>query len=246
MNNQKRFHNIDILRGLLMIIMAIDHCYLFVYQTHYYESWNSSMPNYGSYALFFTRGVSNICAPGFALLMGMSMSFSLSKNSNDFDKCPNAYFFIKRGIILIILQQLINLPLLLFNIDSLDKCPPFRGGILYALGVSLIFSSLFINVKPLFNICIGVGVVFINYFITSIFLTNPSSYTILNLLFVPGVNNWVSINYPALSWIGITIIGLGLGKIVLENNKISNLFYFKAGFFYFNFCCFTLCKLWRL
>jgi uncharacterized membrane protein len=88
---------------------------------------------------------------------------------------------------------------------------------------------LFINVKPFVNICIGVGIVFINYFITSIFLTNPSSNTILNLLFVPGVNNWVSINYPALSWIGITIIGLGLGKIVLVNNKTSNLFYLKAG-----------------
>ena len=122
-----------------MIIMAIDHCYLFFYQTHYAETWNSSMPNYGSYAVFFTRWISNICAPGFSLLMGMSMSFSLSKSINDFDKWPKAYFFIKRGIVLIILQQLLDFPSLLFNIDSLDKWPPFRGGVLYALGVSLIF-----------------------------------------------------------------------------------------------------------
>ena len=81
MNNKHRFHNIDILRGLLMVIMAIDHCYLFFYQTHYAETWNSSIPNYGSIAIFFTRWISNIFAPGFALLMGMSMSFSLSKNS---------------------------------------------------------------------------------------------------------------------------------------------------------------------
>jgi uncharacterized membrane protein len=231
MTNQQRFQNIDILRGLLMVIMAIDHCFLFIYKTHYSESWNELIPNYGSNVIFFTRWISNICAPGFALLMGMSMSFSLTNKGRNINGSDIILFFTKRGVFLIILQQLLDLPIILFNLDTLDTLPLFRGGILYALGVSLIFSSLFINVKPFVNICIGVGVVFINYFITSIFLTNSSSITILNLLFVPGVNNWVSINYPAFPWIGITIIGLGLGKIVLENNKTSNLFYLKAGIF---------------
>ncbi len=99
--------------------------------------------------------------------MGMSMSFSLSKSINYFDKWPKAYFFIKRGIVLIILQQLLDFPSLLFNIDSLDKWPPFRGGVLYALGVSLIFSSLFIKVKSIVQVYIGAAIVFINYFITS-------------------------------------------------------------------------------
>ena len=217
MNNQHRFQNIDILRGLLMIIMAIDHCYLFIYQNHYSETWNSSIPNYGSYAVFFTRWISNICAPGFALLMGMSMSFSLSKNSNDFDKWPKAYFFIKRGVVLIILQQLIDLPLLLFNIDNLDALPPFRGGVLYALGASLIFSSLFIKVKPSFQIFFGISILLINYFITSTLLTEASSNTFSNLLFVPGSNNWVNVNYPALPWIGTTMIGLGIRKVNFLN-----------------------------
>jgi uncharacterized membrane protein len=229
MTNQQRFQNIDILRGLLMVIMAIDHCFLFIYTTHYSESWNEMIPNYGSTSIFFTRWISNICALGFALLMGMSMSFSITNKGRNIDGSNIILFFTKRGFVLIILQQLLDLPVILFNQDTLDSWPLFRGGILYALGVSLIFSSLFINIKPFVNICIGVGVVFINYFITSIFLKNPSSNTILNLFFVPGVNNWVSINYPALSWIGITIIGLGLGKIILENNKNSNLFYLKAG-----------------
>ncbi len=213
MNNQHRFQNIDIMRGLLMIIMAIDHCYLFFYQTHYAETWDSSIPNYGSYAVFFIRWISNICAPGFALLMGMSMSFSLSKNSNNFDIRPKIYFFLKRGFVLIVLQQLLDLPSLLFNLDSLDKWPPFRGGILYALGASLIFCSLFIKVYPIVQVYIGTAIVFINYFITSTVLTQASSNTFLNLLFIPGSNNWVSVNYPAFPWIGITMIGLGIRKV---------------------------------
>jgi uncharacterized membrane protein len=229
MINQYRFQNIDILRGLLMVIMAIDHSFLFIYKTHYSESWNELIPNYGSIPIFFTRWISNICAPGFALLMGMSMSFSLTNKGRNINGYNIILFFIKRGFVLIILQQLLDLPVILFNLDTLDSWPLFRGGILYALGVSLIFSSLFINVKPFVNICIGVGVVFINYFITSIFLTNSTNNTSLNLFFVPGVDNWISVNYPALPWIGIAIIGLGFGKTILEKDQNSNLYYLKAG-----------------
>jgi uncharacterized membrane protein len=218
-----------------MVIMAIDHCFLFIYKTHYSESWNELIPNYGSNVIFFTRWMSNICAPGFALLMGISMSFSLMNKDRSTNKYNIILFFIKRGVILIILQQLLYLPIILFNLDTLYTWPLFRGGILYVLGVSLIFSSLFINIKPFFNIYIGVGVVFFNYFITSVFLTNSSNDTILNLFLIPGVNNWASVNYPALPWIGITIIGLGLGKIVLENNKTSNLYYLKAGIIFLLF-----------
>lgn len=212
MNIQHRFQNIDIMRGLLMIIMAIDHCFLIFYQTHYAESWNGSMPNYGSTTIFFTRWISNICAPGFAFLMGMSMSFSLSKNSNNFDIWPQAYFFIKRGVLLIIIQQLLDLPILILNIGNLDTLPPFRGGVLYALGASLIFSSFFIKVKPIVQVYIGLVIVLINYFIASIVLTQPNSNTFLNLIFIPGSNNWVNVNYPALPWIGITMIGLGIRR----------------------------------
>ena len=71
---QYRYRNIDILRGLIMVLMAIDHCYLTIYQTHFTESYDGDLPNYGSMAVFLTRWVANICAPGFALLMGMSIS----------------------------------------------------------------------------------------------------------------------------------------------------------------------------
>lgn len=229
MNNQHRLQNIDIMRGLLMIIMSIDHCFLIFYQTHYAESWNGSIPNYGSTAIFFTRWISNICAPGFALLMGMSMTFSLSKNCNDFDIRPKIYFFLKRGVVLIILQQLLDLPSILFNIDSLDKWPPFRGGVLYALGVSLIFSSLFIKVKPIVQVYIGAGIVFINYFIANTVLTQPTSNAFLNLLFIPGSNNCVSVNYPALPWVGITTIGLGIGKIITKGTKNTKILFLRAG-----------------
>jgi uncharacterized membrane protein len=54
--NQERFQNIDILRGLLMVIKAIDHAYLIFYQIYYDESWNKMLSYYGSTAIFLLVG----------------------------------------------------------------------------------------------------------------------------------------------------------------------------------------------
>jgi uncharacterized membrane protein len=219
MKNQERFQNIDILRGLLMVIMAIDHAYLIFYQIHYDESWNRMLPDYGSAAIFFTRWISNICAPGFALLMGMSMVFYSEKKQLESSKNSKVFFFIKRGLILILLQQLLDLPTLIFNFNTIDKIPLFRGGVLYTLGFSLIIASFFINWKYKLQIIIGFGIVVFNYFIANTILIDASNSSIINLLFIPGINNWVSVNYPAIPWLGITFIGLGVGRYFISNSK---------------------------
>ncbi len=202
-----------------MVIMAIDHAYLIFYQIHYDESWNRMLPNYGSTAIFFTRWISNICAPGFALLMGMSMVFYSVKKQQESSKNSNVFIFIKRGLILILLQQLLYLPTLIFNFNTIDKIPLFRGGVLYALGFSLIIASFFINWKYKLQIIIGFGIVVFNYFIANTILKEASNSSIINLLFIPGVNNWVSIDYPTIPWLGITFIGLGVGRYFISNSK---------------------------
>lgn len=229
MKSQERFQNIDILRGLLMVIMAIDHAYLIFYQIHYDESWNRMLPDYGSIAIFFTRWISNICAPGFALLMGMSMVFYSVKKQQESSKNSNVFFFIKRGLILIILQHLLDLPAFIFNFNFIEKMPLFRGGVLYALGVSLIIASFFINWKYKLQIIIGFGIVVFNYFIANTILKDASNSSIINLLFIPGVNNWVSINYPAIPWLGITLIGLGVGKYFINHSKKLNFTFLVLG-----------------
>jgi uncharacterized membrane protein len=229
MKNQERFQNIDILRGLLMVIMAIDHAYLIFYHIHYDESWNRMLPDYGSIAIFFTRWISNICAPGFALLMGMSMVFYSVKKQQESSKNSNVFFFIKRGLILILLQQLLDLPRLIFNFNSIDKIPLFRGGVLYALGSSLILASFFINWKYKLQIITGFGIVVFNYFVANTILIDASNSSIISLLFIPGVNNWVSVNYPAIPWLGITFIGLGVGRYFINHSKKSNLIFLFTG-----------------
>jgi uncharacterized membrane protein len=217
---QYRYRNIDILRGLIMVLMAKGHCYSTIYQTHFTESFNGDLPNYGSMAVFLTRWVGNICAPGFALLMGMSVAIFNSKRSNNIDNQSIKSIIIKRGLVLIILQQLLNLPSLLFKTSNLDNMQVFRGGVLYALGAAMIILALLLNWNKQKLLFLGLFTIVMNYLIANYILIHPSNNTAIHLLFTPGINKWVSVNYPLLPWLGIAIIGMSLGRYYI-NDKIK-------------------------
>jgi uncharacterized membrane protein len=229
--SQERDKTIDILRGIIMILMAIDHCFLTIYQTHYAETYNLLIPNYGSNSIFITRWLSNICAPGFALLMGISLSFYSKYN---IDNQSVKIYLIKRGLVLIFLQQLLNLPSLFFDLKNIENIHLFTGSVLYSLGLSMILCSFFIKWNKPSQLLVGATIIFINYVIATYILQSSLSVTtqntahffdntIVHLLFTPGENKWVSVNYPVVPWLGVAIIGLGVGKYLMENkNKFLN------------------------
>jgi uncharacterized membrane protein len=217
MSNQNRFNNIDILRGLIMVLMAKGHCYSTIYQTHFTESYEGDLPNYGSMAVFLTRWVGNICAPGFALLMGMSVSIFYSKRSNKIDNQSIRAIIIKRGLVLIILQQLLNLPSLLFKTSNLANFQVFRSGVLYALGAAMIILALLLTWNKQKLLLLGLFTIAMNYLIANYILIHPINNTAIHLLFTPGINKWVSVNYPLLPWLGIAIIGMSLGRYYIDD-----------------------------
>jgi len=55
---------VDALRGLIMMVMALDHARAFVAREHPFEYWGAALPQYHEALPFVTRLVTHLCAPG--------------------------------------------------------------------------------------------------------------------------------------------------------------------------------------
>src|SRR4051812_42642874 len=94
---KKRILSIDILRGLVMVIMALDHTRDFFHNGFAADPMNPETTNV---FLFFTRLITHYCAPTFVFLSGISAYLS-SKNKT---KNQSSLFLIKRGIWLVFVE----------------------------------------------------------------------------------------------------------------------------------------------
>src|SRR5215468_3875083 len=92
-----RLVSVDILRGLVMVIMALDHARDFMTNLSFaLEDLAHTYP-----ALFFTRFITHFCAPVFASLAGTGPFFSPSR-----EKSPQelSRFLLSRGLWLVLLE----------------------------------------------------------------------------------------------------------------------------------------------
>ena len=97
---------VDALRGLIIVVMALDHANHFVAQKHPSgEQWGGSFPIYGDTITFLTRFVTHLAAPGFFFLMGVGMLlFAKSRRRQGWSRWIVIRHFMVRGALLILLQ----------------------------------------------------------------------------------------------------------------------------------------------
>src|ERR1700722_4917769 len=95
----KRIASIDIARGLVMIIMALDHTRDFLdswSRTHQPTDLTVTTP-----LLFFTRWITHFCAPAFVFLAGTSVAIQLARSP---DRNMTRRWLLRRGLILIAVE----------------------------------------------------------------------------------------------------------------------------------------------
>jgi uncharacterized membrane protein len=213
-----RIESVDLLRGVVMIIMALDH-------TRDYFGMPGSPTNLAtaSVVLFFTRWITNFCAPVFFLLTGTGARLSLGKRS-----IPElSRFLFTRGLWLIFLDVVLFRCLILqFNFDYHVTIIT----VLWALGWSMVVLSALIWLPPSIVTAFGVIMIATHNLFDSVDSSNPL-WTILHspnfLLNTP--THTVRIAYPLIPWIGVTAAGYGLGAIYSWNEPRRRTFLLRLG-----------------
>jgi uncharacterized membrane protein len=219
----------DLLRGTIMVLMALDHASFFVARMHSREFWGTALPDYTVALPFFLRVITHICAPGFFLLMGVGMAMlTASRTAAGWSPMRISRFFMMRGLILIGIQVLVENPAwaLAFArgvpgtfisrggpIPGSGEGMPIYLGVLFALGGVMLFWSLAGRLATPLAAGISMTALLMTQWITP----GPEAFAVdyplwMRLLQIPGRSGLFVIFYPVIPWLGITGLGILLGR----------------------------------
>ena len=149
LTTKKRIDSIDILRGIIMIIMALDHTRDF-FHTGAMTS-DPTNPATSTPILFFTRWITHYCAPLFVFLAGTSIFLAGTKLT----KKELSVYLLKRGLWLMILE--ITIFNLLFSFDPLYHFVGLQ--VIWVTGVSMVLMAAIIYLPLRALLIIGLVIV---------------------------------------------------------------------------------------
>ena len=214
-----RLFAIDGLRGVIMITMVLDHANTFISHGKLgLEFWGGGFPQYSDTLQFLTRFVTHLSAPGFFLLMGVSMTlFSASRRRRDWTQFEIIRHYFIRGLLLIALQVFIENPA--WNLGA-SGTGPVLFGVLYGLGGAMIVGAFLLSIPSKWllglSVVLAIG--------AHILVRDPAGVAIeapllLGLALVPGFTAGIFVLYPVLLWLALAMFGMVFGRWLLTDKE---------------------------
>ncbi len=208
----KRITSIDLLRGTVMIIMALDHVRDYFHADAYL--YGPLDLNKTSVALFFTRWITHFCAPIFMCLAGTSAFLIGQKKS----KKELSIFLVTRGWWLILLE----LTLIAFEWNFDVTFTNIYFIVIWALGISMIVLAGLIHLPNKIILLVGILLVAGHNLLDNIHVagnTLPAfGWALLHdqNFFTWNGRNFL-VGYPILPWIGIMALGYCIGNLYIPS-----------------------------
>ena len=203
----RRLESIDLLRGVLMLLMAIDHARdYFTSQTGF----DPTNPMQSWPTLFATRWITHLCAPGFVALAGTAVYLQRQRG-----KTPGqmSSLLIKRGLWLMFLE----ITLIGFG-WSFAFGPALQ--VIWAIGASMVFLGLLQGLPTRVIGVVGAAIVGLHNLLDDISARSfAGGANLWELIHVPGPlflhHRFVGVvAYPVVPWIGVICLGYAFGTVV--------------------------------
>src|SRR5688572_11376707 len=220
---KRRIDSIDLLRGIVMVIMMLDHTRDFVHRDVLlgFDPTDLSKTNL---ILFFTRWITHFCAPIFVFLAGTStyLQFVRGKSKGDLSR-----FLVTRGLWLIFLEFTVIRISVTFNFDY-----RFLGmlQVIWVIGVSMIVLAALIHLPLRLVGAFGIAMIVLHNLLDRFHVQGwqgPNSpvpgfgaklFILLHQPFepVPVVgfpSPVIFVIYPLIPWVGVMAAGYAFGAI---------------------------------
>jgi uncharacterized membrane protein len=220
-----RLEAVDLLRGLVMVIMALDHVRDFFGNQLLQDPTNlkTTTPE-----LFFTRWITHFCAPTFIFLAGTGAFLQGVRGKS---KSELSWFLFTRGLWLAFFEVVVNRIFWMFNFDFIHH----GAGVFWAIGWSMVVLSWLIYLPTALVAMIGVAIISLHNLLDGL---SASQMHIRDWLWVilhqPGdaeVVNGITFGtgYCLIPWIGVMAAGYGFGALLQLEPKIRRPFLLFLG-----------------
>jgi uncharacterized membrane protein len=212
-----RVASIDILRGLVMVLMAVDHA-------HFFFSPANSIPEYlpeSSVPLFFTRFITHFCAPAFFFLAGSGAYMSFATGGQSISQVSR--FFWTRGLWILVLSFTV------IGYAWTSLFPFCHGGVMTAFALSMILMALTVRMPVRWIGILSVAIIAGHNLLDRIPITVFGKYAVIwSILHVPGTYPMGKTHvfftlFTVIPWVGVMAAGFAYGKMLLrmDRQKIS-------------------------
>lgn len=207
-----RIASIDKLRGLVMIIMALDHVRDFFHATA--MTADPLDVTTTSPILFFTRWITHFCAPVFVFLSGTS-AYLYGRNKSNREV---GSFLISRGIWLVLADIILINLVTTFN-------PTYNFIMLttfWAIGWSMIILGILLRLSPKLILPVGVILLLGHDLLTTLKFPDTAGGAFMKIFFqglfiVPvSSTHMIGFLYAILPWTSAMLLGYAFGRIVQD------------------------------
>jgi uncharacterized membrane protein len=231
-----RVDAVDLLRGLVMVIMLLDHTRDFVHRDALL--FDPANLDRTTLALFFTRWITHFCAPIFVFLAGTGAYLQLSRGKT---KAELSRFLWTRGLWLMLLELTVVRCVVAFNVDY-GQFPGFLQ-VIWAIGVSMVVLAALIHLPLRAVAGVGMGIILLHNLTDGWAVQGwrgpgseaPDALGALwmmlhqpGFIVVAGVP--VLILYPVLAWIGVMAAGYAFGAVYDWQPERRRRFLLRVGF----------------
>ena len=203
-----RIESIDLLKGLVIVIMAIDHVRdYFHYSSYIFDATDPALTNL---PLFLTRFMTNFCAPAFSFLAGVSaFMVGQRKTSKELSQ-----FLLKRGLWLIFVELVIMDFGWCFDISF--QSVNFQ--VIWSLGISMILLAGLIHLPKKAILIFSCVLIFGHNLLDNIHFDN-TLWTFLHERkpFLTTPNHEFRVGYAIIPWVAVMSLGYYFGSFYEKN-----------------------------